>query len=138
MIAVIIIALLSVINFAEAWLEEVVILLKDPNLPNYKELNKREHWRSGVYAVILTIPFILAAIYFHLFWLIPAIITNRRLVFDNGLKYFRKRKLFRYEGDGPIDSFFRNLFGEYGAWKEICIWIIITTASIYSTIYLKL
>lgn len=129
-LAIISLSLYPAVNYAEAWLEEVVILLKDPYHEKYVELNKQEHFRSLALAILIATPFAAIAIFMQWYWLLPAIAVNRRLVFDFALKKFRGRKLWLYEGNAPVDNFFKNLFGVNGAKKEFIMECIITVLSV--------
>ncbi len=119
-------------SIAEAWLEVVVIALKDASLSEYKALNRIEHFRSGVYSFTVAFPYILASVYLGYYWYIPAILINRRLFFDPALKLLRspRRRLSLYEGDGPIDNFFAGIFGRNGAKWEILLEALATVAFI--------
>jgi hypothetical protein len=110
-----------VIFFLEAYLEVVVIALKDGKLKDYETLNRKEHNRSFFLAASILAPFISVAIYCGFYALIPAILVSRRLIFDPVLKVFRKRRLVKYEGGGPVDAFCARLFGAEGAaWEIAC------------------
>ena len=131
----IILFLYSATNIAEAWLEQVVIELKDPRLKNYHDLNQKEHNRSLVFAVLVAIPFVLIACYYSLYWMLPAIAVNRRIFFDFFLKLFRKRPTWKIEGKGPFDNFFKKIYGEKGGWYELATEVVITIASIVLTMH---
>lgn len=127
----IILTTLSLIFLAEAWLEQAVIDLKNPYIHQYSTLNQREHFRSAVLAVMITVPFYEVAVWQGLYGLCPAIFVNRRLFFDLPLKILRGRTWYRYEGDGAVDTFCRRLFGVNGAWKEMLLHMLVTLLSIY-------
>lgn len=129
-----ILILLPVINLAEAWLEAVVIQLKDGKLGNYIRLNKQEHGRSFVYSSLVASPFLLAAGISGSWWLIAPIVINRRLIFDPALKLFRtpSRPISRYEGDGPLDGLMSSVFGRDGAHWEILAEALITGWCVYN------
>ena len=112
---------LAILFILEAWLETTIIKLKNPLLPDYKELNNQEHLRSFLFAgfLILGTSFIGK----HL-ELIPSLIISRRLFFDYFLKILRKRPFKNIEGTGPIDNTLRKIFGKEGAWIE-CLTIIV-------------
>jgi hypothetical protein len=133
-IPLLIFLLYSAICTAEAWLEVIVIELKDPRLADYSELNRKEHLRSLVYAVLVAAPFLLVTWYYHFYWLIPAIIVNRRIFFDFFLKHLRDRPKFLIEGKGPFDSFFRMIYGQRGGWYELITEAVIACLSIILTI----
>lgn len=115
-----IVAGLSLQHFTEAWLEDIVILLKDPKLA-YGDLDDKEHARSLVFAIIAASPYGILAINQGFYWLLGALFVNRRLVFDPALKHFRKRKLRVYERKKGVDAFMARLFGINGALKEIAL-----------------
>lgn len=121
LVAALLIAIPSITFFLEAYLEVIVIALKNGSLKDYDSLNKKEHSRSAMFATAILSPFIGVAVLFHFYWLIPAILVNRRLVFDPMLKIMRKRRLQAYEGTGPVDRAFSRLFGTNGAlWEIAC------------------
>lgn len=126
--------LYPVINFLEAWLEVVVIDLKNPYISEYHKLNQREHLRSGVFACAVCAVFVVVALSLQLYWLVPAIVVNRRLVFDYGLKMLRGRPFDLYEGDGFFDALGRRVFGRENAEKEFAILLGITVFTILRTI----
>jgi hypothetical protein len=134
-IPLLIILLYSAICLAEAWLEEVVIELKDPYHSNYDVLNNIEHTRSLIYAMLVAVPFLLIAWHYHYYWLLPAIVVNRRMCFDFPLKHFRNKPIKLIEGTGPFDSFFRMIYGTNGGWLEFITHIVITGLSIYLSIH---
>lgn len=127
--------LYPLINLAEAWLEVIVIELKDPRLNNYSDLNRKEHSRSLALAILMAIPFLFIAAVFQLYWILPALVINRRLLFDQPLKALRKKRIRDIEGKGPFDSFFRMIYGPRGGWYELITEVIITIVSIILTIY---
>jgi hypothetical protein len=129
-----ILILYPVINLCEAWLEVVVIELKNPYISKYNTLNAREHLRSGVFAILVCAVFAAIAWQLELYWLLPAVALNRRQVFDFSLKLLRGRSFSLYEGDGFFDSIGRKLFGARGAWIEFVILTLITTTSIYKSL----
>lgn len=125
-----IILLYPLINLAEAWLEKIVIDLKDPRLKNYRELNDMEHFRSLILAVLIACPFIFIAVAEGLYFLLPGIIINRRLLFDHPLKAIRDKPIWAIEGRGVFDSFFASIYGKRGGWYELITEAVITVASI--------
>jgi len=122
----------SVFHILEAWLEQVVIDLKNPSLTNYHELNRKEHLRSAIYAtyvalLIWTVPLSL----WHCWPLLPAIVLNRRIFFDYALILFRQRpNPALYEGDDWWVHRFKAIFGPKGRNKELAVTLVITIASI--------
>lgn len=129
-LSILILLPLSAYFLEEAWLEEDVIALKNPGHPDYDKINRREHFKSAVLAVLASVPYYLVAGFYGHWWLFMAIGVNRRLFFDVPLKLFRGKDWYRYEGDGPIDSTLRSILGEEGAWIELIINIAVTITSI--------
>lgn len=117
-----------IICISEAWLEQAVIYLKNPNIQNYHTWNKKEHSRSLVYAasVGFTIA-IIAAIYGDLatsLILLPCFFFIRRIGFDFALKAFRGKRISAIEGDGWFDGIARNLYGNKGGYWDVLACII--------------
>lgn len=110
---------------AEAWLEAVVIKLKNPLLTNYNQLNKQEHQRSAVYyfALVACITVLTWEQIDHHLWLVIAAMFWRRVVFTYGLKFLRRRPIKFIEGDQYTDKIMRNLFGKNGGYIELLIMI---------------
>lgn len=119
MIVLLLVAGISVQHLAEAWLEAVVIALKDPRLAE-GSLNDQEHARSLVYSIIAAAPYGAIALSMGFIWLLGAFLVNRRLIFDNALKGFRRprRPLGVYERKKGIDAFLARIFGQRGALIE--------------------
>src|SRR5690349_19051262 len=118
----------AVICIIEAWLEEVVIKLKNPSLPNYAELNKQEHFRSAVWFTFLILGCCYIAGFLATLWVIPVCFIIRRLFFSYSLKLFRKNKKLKIiEGNQFTDNLARKIFGQNGGYFEIatCLLIII-------------
>ncbi len=112
----------AVLFFLEAFLEKVIIGLKNPNLSNYKELNKKEHVLSFVWAGFL----ILGVAYLQKsFLFVPSIILSRRIFFDYSLKLLRNRGLKAIEGDGEIDELMKRIFGKEGGIKELIVVVVL-------------
>jgi hypothetical protein len=126
LIAILLLLGLSVTHYLEAWLEEIVILMKDGTLPGYQVLNHLEHSRSLVLSAAFALPYAVIAVALGLWWMLPTFVINRRLVYDPWLKIRRRRKLSRYEGDGPVDGFFSRILGPNGARWEILAELILT------------
>lgn len=114
------IAVLIAQNVAEAWLEDIVIKIKDPRYATSR-LNEVEHRRSMVWAMVATVPYLAAVIWAGFYWLIGFIVINRRLVFDTALKLYRKRPLRVYERKRGIDGFMARILGTNGALTEIAL-----------------
>lgn len=133
MIAILFISLLFV---CEAWLEVIVISLKNYSDPNYQKKNKQEHDRSAVFASI-----IIAYVGYDCWeseneWLIPAVIVSRRIFFDYGLIIFRDRPRNKYEGDDRTARVLSAIFGNNGRKKELAITLVIYFAAIIKSLYL--
>lgn len=125
----------------ESWLEKIVIDLKNPVALNYILLNKKEHKRSAVYAVFVGLSLVASAIIASGFrWeyllLMPVLPALRRIGFDFFLKLFRNKKVRDIEGDGFVDDFFKNIFGDKGGWLDLLacmVLVIIVNLFIYKT-----
>lgn len=103
---------LSIIHLLEAWLEVVVIDLKNASLTSYNRLNKAEHFRSAVLAGSWMLCAIAVVVFLTKeYWMIPALVVNRRNFFDFPLSIFRKRPLDKYEGNDWWVKKFKFLFG---------------------------
>ena len=109
----------------EAWLEKVVIELKNPKAIEYVKLNRQEHNRSAVYAVFVGLSLIIIANVAKgfdpiLLLLLIQLLVIRLLGFDFFLKIFRGRAIKNIEGKGnPVDDFCRKFFGEKGGWWQL-------------------
>lgn len=117
---------IAILGIAEAWLEEVVILLKNPALVNYAKLNKKEHQRSGAFWFAQVILFIAISWGQVHYWylLIVALVFNRRLFFEHSLKLFRSGKHIRdIEGDQFWDRLSQRVFGKSGGYWELALLI---------------
>lgn len=133
--AISILVLYSLTNLCEAWLEETVIDLKNAQLPNYHPLNRREHNRSLILAILIMIPYIQIAVYFGLYWLIGAILVNRRIFFDFPLSLFRGRPPARYEGTDTTARILVGIFGRNGRIRELIVTLAITIFSAYKSFF---
>lgn len=120
LIVLLLVAGISVQHMAEAWLEAIVIDLKDPRLAESRQ-NEQEHARSLVYSIIVAAPYAVIAVALGLYWLLGAFLVNRRLVFDNALKLYRRRPLNLYERKKGIDGFLAKVFGQRGALIEAAL-----------------
>jgi hypothetical protein len=112
----------AIICVFEAWLEEIIIKLKNPELPNYQQLNSQEHKRSAYWfgSLVLGITVITEV------WLLPIYcILLRRIFFDFPLKKFRKRKFREIEGDQFVDNLSRKIFGSHGGLFELATCLIL-------------
>lgn len=116
---------ISLLCIAEAWLEEVVIRLKNPSSVNYILLNRQEHRRSAIYYGILVFTYFMI-IWPYRYWyiLLPGLILERRVFFEYALKIFRKKRPDVIEGDQYWDKISRGIFGRYGGWKELALLVI--------------
>lgn len=115
-----------VINLIEAKLETYVIAMKNPNLPNYAALNRLEHRWSGIYyAGICALALGVSALALGITWkVLPAalsLLVNRRIFFEYSLKLFRKRKIYKIEGDQPLDTAIRKILGANGGYVELVL-----------------
>lgn len=97
-------------NVLEAWLETTVIALKDPKLKSYTKLNEEEHARSLMFAAAILAALLPLYIATGALWCIPALIVNRRLFFEFSLKKMRHRRMWLYEGSGPVDKLMAKIF----------------------------
>lgn len=118
-----------IICLSEAYLEQAVIYLKNPNLLNYRSWNEKEHARSLAYAaaVGLTIA-IIPALYGQIgttFILLPCLFFIRRIGFDFALKIFRGRNKSIIEGDAWFDKVARQIYGEKGGWIDVAVCVAI-------------
>lgn len=107
---------------AEAYLEDVVIKLKNPAMVNYPLLNKQEHKRSAVYyfALVGCLTVITWEAVDHHIWLVISMMCLRRIFFTYGLKLIRPNKRIKaIEGDQFTDRFSRRIFGKNGGWWEL-------------------
>lgn len=126
-----ILLLLTVIHLVEAWLEDVVIELKNPHIPEYSVLNRREHFRSAVLAGLWLFSAMASAYQVHTLWLMPALIVNRRIFFDYALIIFRDRPRHKYEGnDWWTVNFFKRIFTTHGRLIELAFELAITAGCI--------
>lgn len=110
---------------AEAWLEAVVIKLKNPYVQYYPKLNKQEHQRSAVYyfALVGCITVLTWEQIDHHIWLVVAAMFWRRLAFTYGLKLLRNRPIGLIEGNQYTDKIMRNIFGKNGGYWELLVMI---------------
>jgi hypothetical protein len=123
-------ALYLIICISEAWLEQVVIWLKNPAIKDYLAINKKEHARSAVYACTvafsLVFVFVLTARdYVMASALLITLFIIRRIGFDFTLKLFRGKRVSLIEGTGSIDSVVKKIFGSRGGWIEFIVWVIV-------------
>lgn len=127
----IILLYLSVIHLLEAWLEKVVIDLKNPYISDYALKNRQEHFRSAVLAAAWSFAAISALVHYEqAYWLIPAVVVNRRMFFDYPLIIFRDRPRRLYEGNDWWVKRFIWVFRERGRLKELFAETILTMISI--------
>lgn len=130
--------LVAITFILEAGLEKTVIDLKNPNLPNYPNLNKKEHIRSALWAgfYILTIT---VATGIALKSLLPltfllvglSYITSRRIFFDYFLKLFRGRPFKKIEGDQFLDTTIRSILGPNGGYIELILVVLLKIGILY-------
>lgn len=135
-LAMIVLLIISIIHLLEAWLEQVVISLKNPYVPEYSVWNRREHFRSAVLAGTWLFSAIAVALYYqHNYWILPALIVNRRIFFDYLLIIFRDRPRRQYEGnDWWTVNIFRRIFGTNGRMIELGLCIGVTIFSIFKSL----
>lgn len=122
--------LFTVLNLIEAKLESIVIALKDPTLPNYPSLDKQEHlWSAIYYCGVVGIVTLIS--YISNQWvLIPLLLANRRLFFQESLNVFRRKGLF-YLSDKGLDGWMkRNLGKKAGIVNDLISIVIITVFNI--------
>jgi hypothetical protein len=123
---------LVILCIAEAWLETIVIKMKNPASGDYVKLNKQEHNRSAVYYAALIAMLCIVSwdhiIAMHLqgLLLILTLLLQRRIFFEYALKLFRGRQIRLIEGDQYWDLLSRKLFGYKGGWKELGVLIVLT------------
>jgi hypothetical protein len=104
-----------ILDIIEAKLETFVIDLKDPSLPNYNELNTKEHKWSAIYVVSYALILTTIMIFFGGWtWLLlfPTLILARRLFFQESLNLMRGKGL-GYMSDRGIDGWMKKKFGEH-------------------------
>lgn len=118
----------ALLFICEAILETYVIRMKNPNILNYNELNKKEHFWSGVYSVVLILVLCVCT---RNYFLIPSLALSRRLFFDYGLKLLRSRPFKRIEGDGWFDNTSRSIFGPNRGYLELLTVLILKVCSYY-------
>lgn len=128
--------LFVVINVIEAKLESYVIALKNPALPNYAELNRREHQWSAVYygAIVLAVSVVAYKLVGLSWTVIPvmfSLLINRRIFFDYALKLFRKKPIKAIEGDQPLDVTVRKVLGANGGYMELLLLVALLTALLF-------
>jgi|GEM_PF-5431054 len=128
-----ILAILSIIHLLECWNEVRVIALKNPYLPDYDERNRKEHFSSAVLASAWLAVFI----YFSFdrygndaWWILPALVVNRRIFFDYALIIWMDWSYYKYQGNGWWDRMFKSVFGTNGRVKELGVELCITVFSI--------
>jgi hypothetical protein len=127
--------ILSITHLIEARLECFVIGMKNPYISDYSYMNHKEHLWSAVLAGAWLCPNILAALYFHSFWLIPAMLINRRIFFDYSLTLLLKWDTKRYTGnDWWKEKFFVPVFGKNGRQIELAVEIVVTIFCIIKTV----
>lgn len=110
---------LCILFYLEASLEVVVIDLKNPSLPNYKELNDEEHRKSLIVASFIVGCVIALLVWMQSYYLIVPALISRRIFFDYTLIKLRNRPSDTYEGTGRVDTTLSNIFGKKGRRKEL-------------------
>lgn len=122
-----------IICILEAWLEQVIIWLKNTKLANYMRYDKVEHRRSAMFMLSIATAFsLMPHLYegrniFNSVYLFISLLFIRRLFFDYSLKIFRGKRLFTIEGNGLVDRTLKGIFGVKGGWIEVmfCIGFIL-------------
>lgn len=128
--------LFAVINVIEAKLETYVIAMKNPALPNYAELNRREHQWSAVYygAIVLAVTVVAYQLVGYSWKVIPVVFSlliNRRVFFEYALKVFRGKPVKAIEGDQPLDITVRKVLGANGGYVELVLLVSLLTALLF-------
>lgn len=126
---------ISLLFLCEAWLEVVVIDLKDGNHNSYSKLNRQEHFRSAVFACMLIVCGCVTAFFWEQDpWSLPAIVASRRIWFDFPLALFRNRNPRLYEGYDWWADLFRKIFGQRGRVRELVATIAVTLFCIIKSV----
>lgn len=114
-----------VLYIVEALLEKVVISMKNPQAIDYNRLNKEEHQLSGVYwmALVLALVVITADQMRLWYYLVPALIIERRIFFEYTLKIVRNKRTRDIEGDQFWDKIMRGILGARGGHIEFILLI---------------
>jgi hypothetical protein len=102
------------ISIAESFSEKYVILLKDGEKPNYKELDDKEHIYSMIHYIIIVSCLILLTTTFDVFiyaklFTLAAVV--RRLFFSKLLNLHRGKKI-TYLSNRGVDGFLKDTLGE--------------------------
>jgi hypothetical protein len=127
--------LLSLIHILEARLEYFVIELKDTFVSHYSDINHKEHLWSAVLAGAWLTSAILAALYFHAYWMIGPLVLSRRVFFDYGLILFMDWPRKEYTGnDWWVRKFFKPIFGKDGRQIELVLELLIILFCIIKTV----
>jgi len=114
--------LLCLIFVAEAYLEKIVIDLKNGSLSDYIKLNKQEHFRSAIYSALVILSFCLFFYHLHFYFLIVNAIIARRIFFDYVLILVRNRpNKGVYEGTDTWVKIFSTIFGKRGRNIELLV-----------------
>lgn len=117
---------IAILCIAEAWLEQVVIKMKNPASGDYLRLNRQEHRRSAIYYGTLVLTYIVVCMPMPKWYiLVFLLMAERRVFFECALKLFRDRRISLIEGDQPWDTFSRGIFGKKGGWLELLVLLIV-------------
>lgn len=129
-------AFICVAFFLEAWVEKLVIEMKNVYVDQYATINHREHFWSAVLAGWLMIGAAIPAIWIEgAPLMLLGIAVSRRIFFDIPLALFRKRPAAVYEGnDWWVRNVFRPVFGSRGRLKELAVEIAIVAFAIIKTL----
>lgn len=123
--------ILSLIHIQEARHEVQVIGLKNPYHKDYDIRDAREHRESAILAAMWLFCACLVAVYFqNNWWILPALIVNRRIFFDFMLIILMDWDFKKYTGRDWWMKRFKYVFGANGRLKELISELAITAASI--------
>lgn len=127
--------LLSIIHLLEAKLECYVIKLKNDFVSHYSGLNHKEHLWSAVLAGAWLTPAVLAAFYFHAYWMLGPLVLSRRVFFDYGLILFMDYPRKEYTGnDWWVRKVFKPVFGKNGRQIELVLELLAVLFCIIKTV----
>jgi hypothetical protein len=127
--------LLSIIHLLEAKLECYVIGMKSPYISHYAEINHKEHLWSAVLAGAWLTPAVLAAFYFHAYWMLGPLVLSRRVFFDYGLILFMDYPRKEYTGnDWWVRKVFKPVFGKNGRLIELALELLTILFCIIKTV----
>ena len=123
--------ILSVMHLLECWHEVAVIALKNPYHKDYDLRDKREHFRSAVLSGYwLAIACFICVHHYDGWWLVPALVVNRRIFFDYALMIWMDWSYKYYHGNAWWDQKLAGIFGIDGRVRELAVTLVITAGSI--------